>query len=226
MNSDAREYRLVRRWFKRSPGLAANPVPQAAPAPKTPARAAGHRERSRPAQGRDPLTKRAILVALLLALIGVPLWAHWPRPSLPDGTRADRVVVHKGNRTLELYRGTELLRSYRVALGPHPVGRKEREGDGRTPEGRYIIDYRNPHSSFHKSLHISYPSTRDAAAAYRHGASPGGLIMVHGLRNGWGALGRFGVARDWTAGCIAVTDRDIDEIWRTVADGTPILIEP
>jgi murein L,D-transpeptidase YafK len=172
--------------------------------------------------------KRATLVSLALALtlVGVPLWAHWPRLPLPQGTRADRIVVHKGSRTLELYRGSELLRSYRVALGPHPVGGKQREGDGRTPEGRYIIDYRNPQSAFHKALHVSYPSAREAAAAYRRGVSPGGLIMVHGLRNGWEALGRLGLVRDWTAGCIAVTDRDIDEIWRTVPDGTPILIEP
>ncbi|TLZ19730.1 MAG: hypothetical protein E6K32_15100 [Gammaproteobacteria bacterium] len=170
--------------------------------------------------------RRAILAGVLLALIGVPLWAYWPRPRLADGVRADRIVVHKASRTLELYRGSQLLRSYSVALGPHPVGRKEREGDGRTPEGRYIIDYRNPNSSFHRALHVSYPSARDAAAAYRRGVSPGGLIMVHGLRNGWGALGRFGITRDWTAGCIALTDRDIDEVWRAVADGTPILIEP
>jgi murein L,D-transpeptidase YafK len=170
--------------------------------------------------------KHAILAALLLALIGVPLWAHWPRPPLPDGIRADRIVVHKASRTLDLYRGRRLLRSYSVALGPHPVGRKDREGDGRTPEGRYLIDYRNPNSSFHKALHVSYPSARDRAAARRRNLSPGGLIMVHGLRNGWGALGRFGIARDWTAGCIALTDRDIDEIWRTVPDGTPIVIEP
>lgn len=177
-------------------------------------------------RGCDKNLKRVMLAALLLAFIGVPLWAQWPRPPLPEGTRADRIVVHKARRTLELYRGTELLRAYRVALGPHPAGRKEREGDGRTPEGRYVIDYRNPHSSFHKALHVSYPSAREAAAAYRRGMSPGGLIMVHGLRNGWGVLGRFGVAHDWTAGCIALTDRDIDELWRTVPDGTPILIEP
>jgi murein L,D-transpeptidase YafK len=170
--------------------------------------------------------RRAILAGVLLALIGVPLWAHWPRPRLGEGVHADRIVVHKARRTLELYSGGRLLRSYSVALGPHPVGRKEREGDGRTPEGRYLIDYRNPNSAFHRALHVSYPSARDAAAARRRGVSPGGLIMVHGLRNGWGALGRFGIARDWTAGCIALTDRDIDEVWRAVPDGTPIQIEP
>lgn len=173
--------------------------------------------------------KRAILASLLaflLASMGASLWAQWPRPPLPRGTHADRIVVHKGSRTLELYRGTELLRTYHVALGPHPVGRKKREGDGRTPEGRYIIDYRNPHSRFYKALHVSYPSARDVAAARHRGDSPGGLIMVHGLRNGWGVLGRFGLMHDWTAGCIALTDRDIDEIWGTVPDGTPIVIEP
>jgi len=170
--------------------------------------------------------KRAIVIAVLLATIGGAAWAHWPRRPLPDGTRADRVVVRKASRTLELYRGAELLRTYSVALGRNPLGRKEQEGDGRTPEGQYVLDYRNAGSSFHKALHVSFPSSADLAAAHNRGVSAGGLIMVHGIRNGLGFLGRFHTAIDWTDGCIAVTDRDIDEIWRAVADGTPIQIEP
>ena len=170
--------------------------------------------------------KRALFIALLLAFVCASLWAHWPRPPLPDGTHADRVIVRKTSRTLELYRGTQLLRTYAVALGRNPIGRKQQEGDGRTPEGHYILDYRNANSSSHKALHISYPASADIAAARVRGVSPGGLIMVHGISNGFGFIGRLHTMIDWTNGCVAVTDHDIDEIWRVVADGTPILIEP
>lgn len=154
------------------------------------------------------------------------MWAHWPRARLPEGTRADRVIVRKSARVLELYRGTELLRTYRIALGRNPLGHKQREGDGRTPEGEYVLDYRNPGSAYHKALHVSYPSPADTAAAQSRGVKPGGFIMVHGLRNGMGFAGRLHRLFDWTDGCIAVTDREIEEIWRAVPDGTPIVIEP
>jgi murein L,D-transpeptidase YafK len=167
-----------------------------------------------------------LLIAAALTIAGGVVWAQWPRKALPEGTLADLVVVRKASRTLELYRGQELLRTYSVALGPSPLGHKQQEGDGRTPEGRYVLDYRNPRSSFHKSLHVSYPSAADTASARNRGVSPGGLIMVHGVRNGLGFIGRTHRLFDWTDGCIAVTDREMDEIWRTVADGTPILIEP
>src|SRR5688572_22426936 len=125
--------------------------------------------------------KRAILVAVVLAILGLAAWAHWPQERLPVGTRADRVVVRKANRTLDLYKGAELLRSYRVALGSDPRGHKEQEGDGRTPEGRYRLDYRKANSAFHRALHVSYPSSSDTALARQRGVSPGGLIMVHGI---------------------------------------------
>jgi murein L,D-transpeptidase YafK len=167
-----------------------------------------------------------LLIAAALTCAGGVVWAQWPRQALPEGTRADRVVVRKGARTLELYRGSELLRKYSIALGPNPIGHKLQEGDGRTPEGQYVLDYRNPKSSFHKSLHVSYPAPADSAAARSRGVSPGGLIMIHGVRNGLGFVGRFHRLFDWTDGCIAVTDAEIEEIWRTVPDGTPIVIEP
>lgn len=167
-----------------------------------------------------------LLLAAALTFLGGAIWAHWPRQPLPPGTQADRVVVRKGMRTLELYRGADLVRVYRIALGRNPKGHKQQEGDSRTPEGHYILDYRNPRSSYHKALHVSYPSAADTAAARSRGVSPGGLIMVHGVRNGMGVIGRLHRLFDWTDGCIAVSDREIDEIWRVVADGTPIVIEP
>jgi murein L,D-transpeptidase YafK len=134
--------------------------------------------------------------------------------------RADRIVVYKGRREMLLLLGKSLLRTYKVALGRDPVGHKEREGDGRTPEGRYIIDRRNPKSRYYLSLHISYPNDTDRARAAEQGLDPGGDIMIHGLKDG---VVRDG---DWTQGCIAVTDAEMEEIWALVPEGTPIDIEP
>ena len=136
------------------------------------------------------------------------------------------MVVRKSARTLEVVRGGIVVRSYRVSLGPNPVGPKQREGDGRTPEGRYVLDYRNPSSAFHLALHVSYPSADDRRAAAAKGVSPGGLIMVHGIRNGIGFIGRLHRLLDWTNGCIALTNPEIDELARIVPVGTPILILP
>jgi murein L,D-transpeptidase YafK len=167
-----------------------------------------------------------LLIAAALTCIGGVVYAQWPRRPLPPDAEADRVVVRKSGRTLELYRGAQLLRTYSISLGRDPIGHKQREGDGRTPEGRYVLDYRNPGSAYHKALHISYPSAADRASAQSRGVRPGGAIMVHGVRNGLGFVGRLHRIFDWTDGCIAVTDAEIDEIWRSVADGTPIEIEP
>ena len=137
--------------------------------------------------------------------------------------KADRILVEKGLRRLTLFSAGRKLKEYHVALGFSPVGPKEREGDGRTPEGIYIIDFHKPDSTFHRALHISYPSVEDNARAAEAGVSPGGDIMIHGLPNGLGATHRV---PDWTAGCIAVTDAEIDEIYDFVSDGTPIEIRP
>jgi len=174
------------------------------------------------------IMKRAAIIAgiIVVALTGMIWWGQQAAPPLPVDARVDLVVVKKGARTLELYRGADQIRAYRVSLGRDPHGPKQREGDGRTPEGRYTLDYRKANSSFHRSLHISYPSPSDAAAARVKELAPGGLIMVHGIRNGLGFVGRLHTLVDWTDGCIAVTDREIEEIWRVVPDGTPIVIEP
>jgi murein L,D-transpeptidase YafK len=169
--------------------------------------------------------KRIASIAFGLA-IAVVAWLHWPEAALPVGARADLVVVDKSERRLELYSGSTLLKSYRVSLGRNPNGPKRQQGDGRTPEGEYRIDYRKPDSSFHKALHISYPGPADAADAKRRGVDPGGMIMVHGMKNGLGWLGRAHLALDWTNGCVAVTDREIEEIWRAVPDGTKIVLRP
>lgn len=169
---------------------------------------------------------RTPLIAFAVVTIAFAAWAHWPHAPLADGMVASRIVVRKSARTLELYAGGELLRSYAIALGPDPIGPKDRQGDGRTPEGRYRIDYRKEDSSFHRALHISYPRSDQVAAARQRGEPPGGLIMIHGLPNDAGWLGRLHLVSDWTNGCIAVTNDEIEEIWRVVPNGTPIEIEP
>ncbi|MCO5060153.1 MAG: L,D-transpeptidase family protein [Rhizobiaceae bacterium] len=148
--------------------------------------------------------------------------------AVPAGAadKADLVRVDKSDRRLELLRKGTVLRSYRVALGNAPEGHKREEGDERTPEGRYVLDWRNPGSSFHKSIHISYPNAADRAAAKAAGRDPGGLIMIHGQPNGFGWWSWLLQLVDWTDGCIAVTDAEMDEIWTMVDNGTPIEITP
>jgi murein L,D-transpeptidase YafK len=147
-------------------------------------------------------------------------------PMAAASRQADLVEIFKGARRLELKRDGTLIRSYRVALGFSPQGHKEREGDGRTPEGRYRIDARNPQSAFHLSLRVSYPDEDDKARAARLGVSAGGDIYIHGLPNGLRKLFVRHPANDWTTGCIAVTDAEIREIWSLVPTGARVVIHP
>lgn len=140
--------------------------------------------------------------------------------------RADKLVVFKAARKLQLMKGGEVLRSFRVALGPNPKQHKVREGDGRTPEGRYVLDWRNAKSRYYRSIHISYPNAHDRRKAAERDVSPGGDIMIHGLPNGYKGPAQRHSAWDWTAGCIAVTNAEIDVIWSLVENGTPIEINP
>jgi len=136
------------------------------------------------------------------------------------------VLVLKAPRRLLLLRGDRVLRDYEVALGRSPTGPKRRQGDGRTPEGRYRIDSRIMDSRFHRALHISYPSPDDLDFARRAGIAPGGDVMIHGLPDGERWVGDVHLEYDWTNGCIGVTDDEMSEIWELVDDGTPIEIRP
>jgi murein L,D-transpeptidase YafK len=138
----------------------------------------------------------------------------------------DRVVVYKQQRKLVLLSQGKEVRIYKIALGGAPVGAKTRQGDHKTPEGTYVLDARNPHSQFYKSFHISYPSAKDAAAARRAGVAAGGDIMLHGLPKEYAWVGKAHTLHDWTDGCIAVSDEEMDEIWGLVKVGTPIEIKP
>jgi murein L,D-transpeptidase YafK len=151
--------------------------------------------------------------------------APTPAPPAIKG-KADLVRLDKSARLLLLLRRGTVIASYPVALGDAPEGHKMQEGDERTPEGRYVIDWRNPDSSYFLSLHISYPNEQDRARARAVGVSPGGDIMIHGQPNGFDASGAGLQKFDWTNGCIAVTNAHMQQIWDAVPDGTPIEITP
>lgn len=138
----------------------------------------------------------------------------------------DKILIEKGARRLMLLSKGEVLKSYRIALGGDPVGPKERQGDSKTPEGTYVIDARNRDSRYHCALHISYPNERDRKRARELGVSPGGNIMIHGVKNGYEWVGESQADADWTQGCIAVTDREIDEIATLAPNGTVVEIRP
>jgi len=140
--------------------------------------------------------------------------------------QADHIIVLKSKRTMTLMNGDKTLKTYLVALGGNPVGAKERHGDHKTPEGNYLIDQKNAHSQFHLSLHISYPNAADKAKARKLRVSPGGDIMIHGLPPTFSKLGALHRRFDWTDGCIAVTDQEIEEIWDLVPVGTKVEIKP
>jgi murein L,D-transpeptidase YafK len=163
----------------------------------------------------------------LLMLAGLPS-ANPALANLPtdDGAKADLVVVYKGERILQLKRAGRVLKTFPIALGRAPTGPKLQEGDGRTPEGVYSLDWRNPASRFYRAIHISYPRAGEAVHATRWGVSPGGHIMLHGLPNGVPAERVGHPRRDWTDGCIALTNEEMDEIWARVEDGTTIIIYP
>jgi len=139
---------------------------------------------------------------------------------------ADKVLIEKKERRLTLLSKSEVIKTYKIALGGDPIGPKERQGDNKTPEGTYIIDSRNNNSEYHLSLHISYPNEKDKMRAKELGVSPGGNIMIHGIKNGLAWVGASQAEVDWTKGCIAVTDEEMEEIYRLVPNGTIVEIRP
>lgn len=177
-----------------------------------------------PSAGAGIITRRSALMLgagfLLTACATRPEPPPVPAPFVNRGVRADHVVVRKSSRSLQLIRNRETFASYRVALGFAPNGHKVRDRDGRTPEGVYWIDRRNPRSAFYLSLGISYPNAIDIARSRALRADPGGNIFIHGEPN----AGEYARGTDWTAGCIAVTNPEIEEIWATVPNGTQITL--
>ncbi|HKR97208.1 MAG TPA: L,D-transpeptidase family protein [Candidatus Angelobacter sp.] len=163
--------------------------------------------------------RRSIFLSLLL--LAAVSFASPPAKPL-----ADKILIVKSTRTITLYSGNKVLRTYKVALGTVPPGPKRVEGDHKTPEGIYTIDAKNPQSQFHLSLHISYPDAADRERARKLGAKPGGAIMIHGLPPRFAYLGALHRKVDWTDGCVAVTNAEIEEIWKLVPVGTRVEIRP
>lgn len=147
-------------------------------------------------------------------------------PHAAPTQKVDSILILKKDHVMELLAGGKVIRTYKVALGRGGLAPKQKEGDARTPEGHYTIDSRNEESHYHKALHISYPSVADRERATKQGVPPGGAIMIHGLPNGLGWTGAAHRMYDWTLGCVAVTDDEIDEIWQMVPIGTPVEIRP
>lgn len=158
------------------------------------------------------LTRRTLLASAAAAAVA--------KPALANTDIADMIVIFKNSRRLVLYQNGSPIRDYDIGLGWAPAGDKSFEGDGRTPEGSYYINRRNPNSAFHLSLGISYPDPNQVAAAAAEGRNPGGEIFIHG------GQGKRRQSGDWTAGCIAVSDREIEEIWQMVPNGALVVIQP
>ena len=138
----------------------------------------------------------------------------------------DKVIVNKSTSSMSLIGNGKTIKEYNVVFGGNPKGHKQQEGDEKTPEGKYILDYKKEDSSFYKAIHISYPNQQDIKSAKEAGVSPGGLIMIHGQKNGFAWLSWLSQNFNWTNGCIAVTNKEMDEIWKLVKAGTPIEILP
>ena len=145
---------------------------------------------------------------------------------LDSSVEIDKVIAFKERRKMMLVKNGDTLKTYQISLGKNPAGPKEKEGDKKTPEGKYILDWRNPNSKYHLSIHISYPNNDDKRKAALNGVNPGGEIMIHGCPNGLGWNWKYYKVNDWTDGCIAVNNEEIEEIWNVVKNGTEIEIFP
>ena len=162
----------------------------------------------------------------LLSFIGLFLYYFYPDEKLPLDAKIDSILVYKSKRALLVYSKGKLLKTYTIALGTNPIGDKEFEGDKKTPEGVYYINDKNSNSGYHKNLGISYPNEKDIEEAKKIGKPVGGDIKIHGLRNKTGIISKFHRWFDWTLGCIALTDEEVDELYNSVPIGTKIEILP
>jgi len=172
------------------------------------------------------VNRKIVLVSTAICALALYFYAHHNWHPLSPRTTIDRIVVEKSARKLSILRDGKQIKTYRVALGRNSFGPKREEGDMKTPQGTYKIDSRNAQSSFHLALHISYPSDEDNKRAAARSVPAGSDIMIHGIRNGLGWIGAFHRWKDWTIGCIALTDEEIEELWRVTPDGTTIEIRP
>ncbi|TCD17080.1 hypothetical protein EZ456_23550 [Pedobacter psychrodurus] len=170
--------------------------------------------------------KKIIFFIILFFITGAVIYNLYPEKKLPTNAEIDYIIVKKSNRQLLAYSKQILIKTYQISLGDSPVGHKEFEGDEKTPEGVYIINAKNPHSGYHKNLGVSYPNEKDIAKAKTLNKLPGGDIKIHGVRNKLGFIGKFQRLFDWTNGCMALTNNEVDELYYAVNIGTKIEIRP
>jgi murein L,D-transpeptidase YafK len=170
--------------------------------------------------------KNVIIFIVLLLIIGATIYNLYPEKKLPPNTKIDYLLVKKSKRQLAVYASHKLLKTYQISLGDSPVGDKEVEGDEKTPEGIYTINAKNQNSGYHKNLGVSYPNKEDIAKAKTLGKLPGGDIKIHGIRNKLGFIGKLQRLFDWTNGCMALTNNEVDELYFAVKIGTRIDIRP
>ena len=170
--------------------------------------------------------KKIFLFIISIFIIGAAIYNLCPEQKLPQNTEIDYIIVKKSDRQLLAYAKHKLIKTYKISLGDSPVGHKESEGDEKTPEGVYVINAKNPNSGYHKNLGVSYPNKKDIAKAKLLGKDPGGDIKIHGIRNHLGFIGNFQRFFDWTNGCMALTNNEVDELFYTVNIGTKIEIRP
>lgn len=168
--------------------------------------------------------RKILKYVVLIVIFFLVAYYFFPQKKLDTSKKIDKIIVIKNKRELNVYSEKTLLKSYSVSLGAEPVGHKQFEGDNKTPQGIYTINDKNPNSGYHLNLGISYPNKEDIAYAKQHGKSPGGLIKIHGIKNAYGFIGKFHRWFDWTQGCIALTDKEIEELYYNVPIGTTIEI--
>ena len=171
---------------------------------------------------------RKIFILITILLIILLSYNYFPYSPILQGTVVEKLVVDKSEREFMVYSNGSIVKTFSISLGDSPIGHKEKEGDEKTPEGIYFINAKAGKgvSGFHKNLGISYPSQKDKLNARQKGFSPGGDIKIHGLKNGLGFIGRLQSWRDWTNGCMAVTNDEMDDLFKHVKIGTPITIVP
>lgn len=169
---------------------------------------------------------KIIVLLISFLFVGLLIYYFYPEGKLPKSAQVDSIIIYKSKRELLVYSKGKLLKKYKIALGRNPIGAKAFEGDRKTPEGIYYINDKNPTSGWHKNLGISYPNAVDRKRAKQLGKATGGDIKIHGLQNKRGFVGKFHRWKDWTLGCIALTDNEVDELYRAVKIGTPIEIKP
>ncbi|WP_448700304.1 murein L,D-transpeptidase family protein [Mucilaginibacter sp. AW1-3] len=172
------------------------------------------------------MIKKISAYITLMAFVAAIVYARYPEKKLPVGVVIDRILVIKSKRQMLVYHQNKLIKTYKISLGFCPIGKKQVDGDGKTPEGLYRINAKNPNSVCHKNLGISYPDANDIATAKKLVRPTGGDIKIHGLKNGYGFIGKFHRWRDWTDGCIGLTDTEIDDLYAHTPIGTPIQIKP